>query len=362
VGQHDVTAQIRDYDAVIAGGGYAGLAAALALGPRALVIDQHEIGAIQRSACGAPLDSVLHYGGVESIVQSYADGFVHTPRGTIRYPLQRPYCIFDHSALCQRMFAASGADFLRARVQGLDGNVVQTNAGQVRGRVLLDASGWPAALATKRRPELAKPTQLTPGVEADIPARGNGMHFYVDARIVRAGYAWIFPAGAELRAGVISYERYTDVKAALKRFLELLGQTGKPVRGGMVPWFSRPATVDGIFLVGDAAGQTLPVTAEGIRFALHFGELAGTLARQALDGACTLDEACRRYGQATRWHHRYTTIFRAVQRISGPTPNAGFHLLARTLGFAPFRPLFLRAYGGLTPLMRDDTPAVRSET
>jgi flavin-dependent dehydrogenase len=252
------------------------------------------------------------------------------------------------------MFAASGATFLRARVQGLDGNIVQTSAGPVRGRVLLDASGWPAALASRRRPELAKPTQLTPGVEADIPARGNGMHFYVDSRIVRAGYAWIFPAGAELRAGVVSYDRGTDLKAALTRFLESIGQGGRAVRGGMIPWFSRPATVDGIFLVGDAAGQTLPVTAEGIRFALHFGELAGTLVRQALDGERALDEARRRYEQATRWHRRYTTMFRTVQRIAGPTPDAGFHLLARTLGLRPLRPFFLHAYGGLTPLARSE--------
>lgn len=351
-----MTTRPREFDAVIAGGGYAGLAAALALGPRALVIDQHAIGAIQRSACGAPLDTILHFGGPESVLQIYHEGVVHTRYGATRYPLRREYCIFDHATFCRRMFAASGAEFLRARVQGLAGDTVQTSAGPVRGRVLLDATGWPATLATARRPDLANPRRLTPGLEADIPARGDGMHFYVDARVVRAGYAWVFPAGDELRVGVASYRRETDVKAALGRFLALLGYAGKPVRGGMIPWFSRPATVDGIFLAGDAAGQALPVTAEGIRFALHFGRLAGALAAQALDGELPLGEALRRYEQAAARHRRRAAAFRALQRVTGPTPDLALHLLAKALGWGPVRPHFLRAYLGLTPPL-DVAPA-----
>jgi digeranylgeranylglycerophospholipid reductase len=336
-------------DAVIVGGSYAGLAAALALGARALVIDQHDIGAIQRSACGAPLDVVRHYGGDEAVLQVYSEAFVHTPRGVTRFPLSRPYCIFDHAVLCRRMLAASGATFLRGRVQGLDGDTVRTSAGDVRGRALIDASGWPAALATRRRPDLAKPPRLTPGIEADIPLRGRGMHFYVDARVVRAGYAWVFPAGDELRVGVASYRRDDDLKAALGRFLEIRGFTGRPSRGGMIPWYSRPPTVDGIFLVGDSAGQTLPLTAEGIRFAFHFGDLAGRLVASALDGDMTMDEALRRYEQATRLHRLRTAMFRSVQHLAGPSSEIGLHLMARTLGSRPLRQFFLNAYSGLTP-------------
>jgi glycine/D-amino acid oxidase-like deaminating enzyme len=43
---------------VIADAGCAGLAAALELGGRALLVDSREPGAVQHSACAAPLDAV----------------------------------------------------------------------------------------------------------------------------------------------------------------------------------------------------------------------------------------------------------------------------------------------------------------
>ena len=62
----------------------------------------------------------------------------------------------------------------------------------------------------------------------------------------------------------------------------------------------------------------------------------------------------QRYERETRLHRRRTAMFRAVQHIAGPAPDAGFHLLARTLGYGPLRPFFLRAYGGMTPVLASD--------
>src|SRR5947209_4162061 len=110
-----------DVPVVIAGGGYAGLAAALALGPRALVIDQHAIGAVQRSACGLPVHVAERFGAGDAVLQTATDGYLHTARGTSAYRLNPPYCVFDHARFCRGLFERSGAHFLRARVQGLDG-------------------------------------------------------------------------------------------------------------------------------------------------------------------------------------------------------------------------------------------------
>src|SRR5690242_20304303 len=130
-GEPVASAPVASAPVVIAGGGYAGLAAALALGERALIVEQHAIGAIQRSACAMPLASAERFGVAESVLQIYPDGYVHTAHGTTHHPLRRPFCIFDHGALCRLLLAMSGARVLRARVQGLaeDGRTVLTSAG-----------------------------------------------------------------------------------------------------------------------------------------------------------------------------------------------------------------------------------------
>ena len=334
----------REVDVVIAGGGYAGLAAARALGSRALVIDQHAIGAIQHSACAMPLPIAERFGVRDAVVRVYPDGYVHTRRGTAHFRVRPPYCIFDHERLCRSMFDRSGADFLRARIQGLDGNTVQTSAGPVTGRILIDATGWPAALAVARRPELADRKRLTVGIEAELPGRAEGIHFYFDETLIRRGYAWLFPAGETLRLGVGSYEPASTLTAALGVFLDRLGYAGKPHRGGMIPWFDRPPTVGNLFLVGDAAGQCVPLTAEGIRFALHFGDLAGTLARQALADERTLDDALATYRQHVRPHRRRTALMRFAQGFVGVLPNRTIFRIAQTLTLPPIETRFMRRY------------------
>lgn len=334
----------RDYEAIIAGGSYAGLAAALALGPRALVIDQHEIGAIQHSACAMPLNMAERFGVAESVLQVYPEGYVHTAHGSTRFRLDPAYCIFDHGRLCRALAAQSGAHVLRARIQGLEGNTVLTSAGPVRGGVLIDATGWPAVLATARRPALTDRRRLTVGMEAEIPGQRAGIHFYFDPSLVPNGYAWVFPGGDTLRVGIGACTPDARLAPALRRFLDRLGLDGKPARGGRIPWFDRPPTVDGIFLAGDAAGHCVPLTAEGIRFALHFGELAGHLVRQILDGERSHADAAATYHALLRRHRKRTALMRFAQGFVGVLPNRSIHLIAGVLASPPVEPRLMRRY------------------
>ncbi|HEU4793664.1 MAG TPA: NAD(P)/FAD-dependent oxidoreductase [Nitrolancea sp.] len=336
------------YDVVIAGGSYAGLAAAANLGERALIIDQHQIGAIQHSACAIPLDIAQRFDVEETVLQIYPDGYVHTVRGTTSFQLQPRYCIFDHQRLCQTLFARSGTQFLRARIQGLEGNTVLTSAGAVTGRVLIDATGWPAALATARQPALEDRERLTVAMEAEIPGEADGIHFYFDPDIVRHGYAWMFPAGDTLRIGVGSYIRQPGLTEALHRFLKFLGHQGKPRRGGMIPWFDRPPTVGNIFLAGDAAGHCVPLTAEGIRFALHFGDLAGRVAQEVVDGRLSLEAGLASYRLWVEAHRRRMKLMRFAQSLVGRMPNRGIDLAARMLTLPPVEPRFMERYARWT--------------
>jgi len=334
----------RGADVVIAGGSYAGLAAALALGPRALVIDQHEIGAIQHSACAMPLTIAERFGVRDAVLQVYRDGYVHTAHGSTRFRLDPAYCLFDHQRLCRALFARAGARVLRARIQGLDGHTVLTSAGPIRGGLLIDASGWAGALATARRPDLVDTRRLTLGMEVEIPGQQDGIHFYFDPDLIPNGYAWLFPGGDTLRAGIGACDPHAKLRPGLERFLDRLGLAGKPTRGGRIPWFDRPPTVDDIFLAGDAAGQCVPLTAEGIRFALHFGELVGRIARQVLDGERTLPDGLATYRALVRRHRKRTALMRFAQGFVGVLPNRAIHLIAELLATPAVEPHFMGRY------------------
>lgn len=116
----------------------------------------------------------------------------------------------------------------------------------------------------------------------------------------------------------------------------------------MIPWFNRPPTVDNIFLVGDAAGHCVPLTAEGIRFALHFGELAGRVVREIIDGRLPLETGLASYRLWVETHRRRMKLMRFAQSLVGHLPNHGIHLAARMLTLPPVEPRFMERYARWT--------------
>jgi flavin-dependent dehydrogenase len=334
-------------DVIIAGGGYAGLAAAIALGPRAHVIDQHAIGAVQRSACALPVVVVERFGAREAIIQQYDDAYFHERKRSHRFPLQSPYCIIDHRKFCHILWEQTGASFTKARVRAFNGNCVETTAGDFAASLFIDATGWTGMLSTNGRASEVRQTLLTVAIEADVPGRSEGLHIHYVPDIVPKGYGWVFPAGDELRIGVGSYDRELDIRKALNRFLGHLEVTGKPSRGGLIPWFSGEPVVGNVFAAGDAAGHCLPLTAEGIRLALGFGATAGRLLSSVVDGEISIDEAKTQYRAACHQHRRSFTVMRALQRFIGVGPDVGLHLVARGLSTDRLRPGFLHTYFSL---------------
>jgi menaquinone-9 beta-reductase len=335
------------YPVIIAGASYAGLAAASVLGERALLIDQHRVGAIQHSACAIPVPMIEHFKAQDAVLQTYPEAIVHTRYGDTTFDLPTPYCIFDHETLCESVFERAGSDFLHARIQSFDGRVVSTSAGNVSGDIFIDASGWKGALVTNLEPDLHDVERVSVGIEADVEGRDDGIHFYTSSAFPRGGYAWVFPAADTLRIGILSYAPQSELKASLSEFLADLGLEAKPCRGGMIPWFSRPGVVDNVMLAGDAAGHCLPVTAEGIRFALSFGELAGDTARRIVDGETARHQGLRHYAASTRKHQRKVTMMRGIQRLMTRSPEVLTHAWVRSLSAPLIRNQFLRAYGNI---------------
>jgi digeranylgeranylglycerophospholipid reductase len=315
----------RHTPVVIAGASFAGLAAAQALQSRALLIDADEIGAGQTSACGAPVQVLKALGAADSIQDVQHDLVIHTPGRDVRWPIPEPFCTFDYRACCRAAFERSGVEFVRASVHGHRGPVAVTSAGDIPAQVLVDATGWRAALV--RRGAAAAPRAGRYfGLEAEVSAVwAPGLHFYFWPEIVRDGYAWVFPAGRVARVGLLSYRGRSSLGPQLEAFLGRLGLPPGPRHGGFLGARLGPPVVDGVFVVGDAAGHCLPFTGEGIRSAVWAGHVCGGLVRRVLDGDVSAAEAAARYAM-------YVERQRRRFRVLEWSTLAALALPARVLG------------------------------
>jgi len=293
--------------ALVAGASFAGLAVAQELRDRALLLDGEAIGAGQTSACGAPVRVLEDLGAAASIQDVHHDLVIHTPGREIRWPVPEPFCTFDYAACCRAAFERTGARFIRASVHGHRGGVALTSAGELPARVLIDATGWRAALAAN---EAGRSSRYF-GLEAEVTAPfAAGLHFYFWPDIVRDGYAWVFPAGRRrARVGVLSYRGRSALASDLDALLSRLRLPSGPRHGGFLATHLGSPVVDGVFIVGDAAGQCLPLSGEGIRSAVWAGRVCGRLVRHVLDGELPVSDAAARYiAYARRQRRRYRVL------------------------------------------------------
>ncbi len=289
-----------DYDVVIAGASFAGLAVALSLrGRHVVLVDGAPLGEGVTSACAAPVSTVRAIHGQSSILQVHDHLVVHTPTSEAVWPLPEPFCTFDYRHLCREAFAATGAEFVHAHVRGRRDRTVQTASGELGGHILVDATGWRAVLAGGSATRYVDRRWMAFGIESEVEyALDRGLHFYFLPEI-RDGYAWAFPTGGRVRFGVLSYRGRSKLDAALEIFLGRFGLKPGPVHGGFLASGLREPVVDGVFVVGDASGHCLPLTGEGIRTAVLGGLQCGYLIHRVLAGQISSTQAARQYRDFT---------------------------------------------------------------
>lgn len=283
------------WDAIVCGGSFAGLAAAGQLGGRVLVIDRLPIGDGETSASAMPLECLERLGLTECIDQVHRDIWLHTRR---RSQLLRffEFATFDYRRLCETMFERSGAEFAQARITSARDGLVRTTRGDFEAPILVEAAGWRTSAPKGRAARRARVGRRSFGVESRQPLRGEGLHFWAGGVYGRRRFHWIFPAGDHVRAGLAHYDGRSSLSDELRAFLDRqgLGEGGGTHGSYFTSRLGEPFR-DGMFVVGDAAGHCLPVSGEGIRPALVFGQLAGRLAERVRLGELRLDEALSRY-------------------------------------------------------------------
>ena len=134
--------------------------------------------------------------------------------------------------------------------------------------------------------------KLIPAVQVKV-ALIKPMDFteiYFDRRYY-GGYAWLFPKGCMANAGlgIRCKKGKNELRTHLDYLLHELKRLGRiegeitAYTAGWIPVESPQKIVrDNVMLVGDAAGQTHPITGEGISQAVICGRMAGEWAVEAL--------------------------------------------------------------------------------
>jgi flavin-dependent dehydrogenase len=364
------------YDVVIAGASFAGLAVASQVRGRVLLLDHQPIGEGQTSACGTTVAALEALGALSTIQQVHETLVLHLlpasgAERVLTYRLPYRYCTFDYRALCRLLgerLQRRGVEFRQARVLGWHDGVVETTAGAVQGRCVVDASGWRAVLASSIDGEYVRRDRLSCGLEAELPqATGryaHGLHFWAGQGTIWPGYAWSFPCGETARLGVIAYGERSPgrpaaapqaagaaskgLREALDAFLDGPAApywspdgrrpwrrgagaptAGRHLHGGFLPAAPRRPVCGPVFVVGDAAGQCFGLTGEGIRPALAFAVRCGQLLQQVVEGTLTVEQGRRRYAGYVRRRLPYFWLMRALQGLVSRMTDRGLARYSR---------------------------------
>ncbi|MBI2350708.1 MAG: NAD(P)/FAD-dependent oxidoreductase [Deltaproteobacteria bacterium] len=349
------------YDVIIAGRSFAGLAVAGQLRGKVLLIEPHGIGEQQTSACGTPLAVPERLGLMDSVLQVHRELVLHTRTYTAVVDVSDdPFCTFDYRKFCRGMAAALQADILKARVLGREDSSVVTDRGRFSGEVIVDASGWRSVLASQKRKFRHRRQFMNFGIETVTRRRGEKLCFWFDPGELPRGIAWFFPIGNGSRVGVGNYIADNHLGPPLEDFLKSLGLARAETHGGYFPAGLRQPVEENIFYVGDAAGQCLPLTGEGIRPAIYFGQACGSIIQDFLDGGISLQDALQAYRSFVAEHRKVYQALRLAQRLVAnlPPPLGRFLLLlaCRDIFLSYIRPHYMSfaSARGLRPLWRAD--------
>jgi len=360
--------RIDDYDAVIIGASFGGLAAASQLqdAGRVLLVDREPPGAGETSACGTLLAVLERIDALDALEQVHPEIAVNAAGRRITFWPAFPFATFDYRTLCEILVSRlDRTEMTVATLGGVDADgALLLGDRRVRGRVLIDASGWRAVLAREHGAPRPGPAHRSVGVELRHGHGGCELEFWLRPDDRPDGVFWAFPAGDHTRKGVASYTgRSARLRSTLARFVNEESLPARAVHGGVFPSHLRDPVAGPVFVVGDAAGQCLPLSGEGIRPALVWGQEAGRQAARVLRGERSLDAALATYRRevlANRWQYRTLEWLQAMllRMPRNLLPAAVFLFTHGALGQGAYRSYWNVA----NPDTLEIAPGVRSVT
>lgn len=212
------------------------------------------------------------------------------------------------AALVRRAVASGAEDFTgQPGVPDIDGPAVDLPGTRLEAPLVIAADGVNSPTARALFGAAFDPDQIGFALEVERPGTDPDRPLRIDFGAADWGYGWQFPKpdGTTIGLGGV-HSRNADMKAALQRYLAMLG-VSEPLRvkGQFLPFgdFRAMPGRGRILLAGDAAGLVDPITGEGIAHALDSGASAAEAAVAAL-AAGAPDSALARYTDAIAPIHR----------------------------------------------------------
>ena len=306
----------EECDVLIVGGGPAGLAAAEAaakLNARTVVLErQNEIGYPVHTSGGSWISDMKALAIPENLYHQITKVmFVSPHREVPLYYNPAVACVLDVRGVYQHLAGraiASGASLrVRHTVETtimdngrILGVIAKNHVGErisVLASVTIDASGFSRHIGVRTKMGKAF-HRYGYGAEYDMYAPNypqDELFLIMGSKYAPRGYAWAFPRGngrVRLGVGVLHPDCDDDARVYLDSIVHDLPQlsdkfkdaspieyhTGLFPSEGPLDLFSR----DGLLLAGDAGGHGSTLVGEGIRFAIYSGQMAGSVAAEAV--------------------------------------------------------------------------------
>ena len=322
-----ISMRLIDCDVVVVGGGPAGSSAAkaaAAAGAHVVVLEEHPvIGSPVFCAEGLSLNGIKD-AGLEPVpplvAQKITRARIYAPNGNnidltsdnwVGYTLNRNF--FDKAI--GDLAVKAGAELLTEtkatgvwRENGKIAGVMAESGGEevkVKAKVTIGADGYWSIV--RRSAGLAR---WYPDVVTCAQFQLGGLHlkepstneFYIGMKYAPGGYAWVFPKNeSEANVGLGVRNIHTEPAINyLRKFLDsdprFKGAKVQRRNGGVTPVSGMLDKIvdDNLMLVGDAAGQLIPMTGAGIHSGIEAGKMAGKEAVEAIVGE---DTSAKRLGQ-----------------------------------------------------------------
>lgn len=342
------------YDAVVIGAGPAGLMFSRKLaehGFRVAVVEKNETLAVK--PCGEGISArVLQ---TAEVSKSEVNRFVSRPikGAAVVAPNGKEVLISEKGemgyVIDKRNFlrvlgeysASAGADiYMREQTREItvSGGVVRvaTRTLELEAPLVVGADGYLSVTARVFGLEKSGERKVIPALQyvmTNVEVRDRELtYFYLGNEVAPKGYVWIFPKDGSLANVGIGVQGAAP-KAYLDKFIkshpEIFGKSKiLEFRGAAVTisGMLERIVADHVMLIGEAAGQVIPLTGGGIHTSIAGGKIAAEVAAKALEkgdfSAKTLGEYVSKYNEY--WGKRIKDSLRAlhiIERLSDDELN-----------------------------------------